>query len=98
MIVIARALTISPIDDEPLTHPIIGWQNIATEVNLSADSAEDDNPVTNLLNPATNLIWRAATASPAGEEHLTIDLSNYLEEVDYIAVARHNFGSGGFTC
>lgn len=98
MIVISRALSIAPDAGEPLTHPVLGWQNVATSAILHTDTQEEDNPRTNLLNYSTNLIWRSLIAGEGEEEHITIDLADYLEEVDYIAVARHNFGTAGIVC
>lgn len=97
MIVISYALTLAPVEDEPLTHPVIGWQNIADADNLSSDTEADGFPLSNLLNPSTNLLWQGVWDSPGLDEHLTINLSDYLEDVDYIAVARHNFGTQAFT-
>lgn len=95
MIVISQALVLSPAADEPLTNPVIGWHNLVTTATLTSDTEADGFPVTNLVNPATNLLWRGETESPAADEHLVVDVSGYTDPIDYLAVARHNFGSAG---
>src|SRR3990167_3337657 len=73
-------------------HPIVGWHNIVTTANLAASSEDSGYPATNLGNPATHLRWRAASASPQGEQEITVT-TGYVDEIDYLAVARHNFSS-----
>src|SRR5690606_37160075 len=52
-----------------------------------------DYPAVNLANPATVLGWKS---DDTGTQYLTIDLS-VLDPVDYLAVARHNFGTAGIS-
>ncbi|MCK1541451.1 hypothetical protein IVB12_05520 [Bradyrhizobium sp. 179] len=80
-----------PDDEFPVTldHPVIGWHNLVTSTTIIADTAEANYPASNLANPATHLEWRAADTT---KQYLTIT-TNYVDEIDYIAVARHNFAS-----
>jgi hypothetical protein len=90
MIVIAKGLVLGR-PDAPLgaKNPLIGWHNLVTAATVSADSAAPGFPATNLGNPSTNSRWRAEDDS---EQHLTVQIGE-IEPIDYIAVARHNFGS-----
>jgi hypothetical protein len=70
-----------------LDHPIIGWKNLAT--SASADSADANYPASNLINPATHLRWQAAAAASS----INIALTFVAQDIDYVAIARHNLGS-----
>lgn len=70
-----------------LDHPIIGWKNLATAA--SASTADANFPASNMLNPATHLKWQAAAASSS----IVLAFTVPLQDVDYIAIARHNLGS-----
>lgn len=94
MIVISQALVLSSDPALNLTHPVILWENLVTADNISADTETDDNPASNLGNPATHLFWQGAVSSPAVDEHLTI-LPGSVDPVDAIGIAAHNFGSAG---
>lgn len=91
MIVISKALILSPPDEIPLGTPLIGWRNVVTPALVSASSAESDFPAINVANPSTVLKWVAAAAA---EQFVTVTFSE-VEEVDYVGIARHNFGSAG---
>lgn len=69
--------------------PAVGWHNVVTPIGIVADTEEDNFPASNLANPATHLEWRADDDS---EQYLTVT-TNYVDVVDYVGVARHNFGS-----
>lgn len=74
-------------------HPIIGWINLVTVSNISATDSDADFPVTNLANPATHLSWKAGAAdSPPTYDYITVS-PNTADDIDYIAIARHNLGS-----
>jgi hypothetical protein len=95
-IVISNNFILTQPDNEfPVTldHPIIGWHNIVTSSTIEADTAEASNPASNLANPATHLYWRAADTT---EQYLTIT-TNYVDEIDYLAVAGHNFSTAEIT-
>ncbi|WP_061023885.1 hypothetical protein [Bradyrhizobium sp. CCH5-F6] len=72
-----------------LDHPVIGWHNIVTTANIVADNEDPDFPASNLANPATHEEWRS---DADGEQFLTVT-TGYVDEIDYVGIARHNFGS-----
>lgn len=73
-------------------NPIVGYNNLAPSGTLTATSAESSYPITNLKNPATFLEWRATSTATQ-----TISLTTNSQDVDYVAIARHNIGSIGAT-
>lgn len=90
MIILSSSFVLTPADPAADTNsPIIGWRNIVTASNLSAESTDPDFPASNLANPSTALPWKSLSV---GEQHVTV-LANSIDEIDYLAVARHNFGS-----
>jgi hypothetical protein len=97
MIVISQALSLSP-TSESLATPIFGWDNIVTASTIAATSEDADHPATNLANPSTALRWVAEEEGsplgpPAADQYLTVTISQ-VDDVDYLAVAVHNFGTG----
>lgn len=87
---VSSALIITPSEVYPQTYPLIGWQNLVRFSNISTASSPTATPVTNLANPNTDQVWASASTA---EQLVTI--SSLDDEVDYLAVARHNFGSAG---
>lgn len=77
-------------------NPIFGWQNLVTTSNLFTTTEDPDFPADNLANPSTNLEWHGLISSPQEDEYITIML-NTSEDVDYVGIARHNFGSAQIT-
>ena len=71
--------------------PVVGWQSLVTPANVAADSEDDDYPVVRLANTNTNEIWKSQSTAT---QYVTVSLDG-LEDVDYLAVARHNFGTIG---
>ncbi len=69
--------------------PAIGWHNVVTAGSIVADTQEANYPASNLANPATHVEWRAADDS---EHYLTIT-TNEVDPIDYVGIARHNFGT-----
>lgn len=93
-VVISQSFVLTQQDEEfPVTanHPIIGIHNLVTTTSLSADTSAAGYPVTNLANPATHseAEWRANNTT---EQYLTF-ATDYVDDIDYIAVAKHNFSS-----
>lgn len=89
-LVISSAVVLADAADGlSLDHPVIGWHNVVTSSTIVAGTAEANYPASNLANPATHLEWRAADDT---EQYLTVT-TNYVDEIDYVAVARHNFSS-----
>ena len=91
MIVISSSLTLG---ETPETHPnapLIAYRNLVTASNITADTAAEGYPASNMANPITapGARWRAGdtTAQAVSVEVQTVD------PIDYIAIARHNLGS-----
>lgn len=78
-------------DDVNENNPIIGYQNLVTDSNISATSGASGYPVSNLANVSTFLRWKASVVT---QQYITI-LLDTPDDIDYLAVARHNFGSNG---
>jgi hypothetical protein len=90
MIVISSPLVLSLSGTYSENLPVIGWQNLVSVVGITADYEEAEYPATNLANVATNLLWKSGDAS---EQYIEFEIATE-DQVDYIGVARHNFGSG----
>lgn len=76
-----------------LNNPLIGWHNIVTAVNVEADTEQEGFPATNMATPMTYQRWRGEfSASP---QYITV-VNSGPNDLDYLAVAGHNFSSGGF--
>jgi len=73
--------------------PLIGWRNVVTVSNVTATNENPNYLALNLANPSTVLTWLAANNAT---QYLTVTL-NSPAPVDYLAVARHNFGTVGAT-
>lgn len=94
MIVISSSVVLAQAGAEvTANNPRIGYHSVITTSNISADEEADDEPVTNLANPATYLSWRGTSTS---EQTVSISLSEAVD-VDYFAIAKHNLGSTGAT-
>jgi hypothetical protein len=92
MIVLSQSIVLAPLVN-PLGTPIFGLNNLVTIGNIAATSEAAGFPVGNLANPETYLRWRSAPGSPPVDQYVTVTFTA-LAEVDYVAVAVHNFGSG----
>lgn len=93
MINISNALYITAIPTLG-NRPIIGWQSIITTSNFSVTSETDDRPALNLWNPDTTALWESDT--PPTDGIINIDIANSaMDPIDYIGIARHNFGTAG---
>lgn len=89
-LVISSALVIAQAADElSLNHPVIGWHNVATAGLIDATSSDANYPASNLANPATHLEWRSEIAT---EQYITIS-TDYVDDIDYVGIAGHNFSS-----
>jgi hypothetical protein len=76
------------------THlPIIGWQNLVTVSNIVADHEDADFPAARLANPNTNELWKSDSTD---DQDIIVTLSG-SDAVNYVGIARHNFGSAGIT-
>lgn len=94
MIVFSPALVLAAASDATLdlNAPCIGWRSVVTSSNIAATDEATGYPVTNLSNLSTAALWKAADAT--GTKYITVTPSP-AQEMDYIGVARHNFGTAG---
>jgi hypothetical protein len=74
-------------------NPIIGWHNVVTSLNISATTSASGFPASNMANPSTNLRWEAEGSSPAEDDYITVSTGTE-DPIDYIAIAKHNLGTG----
>lgn len=87
-LVISSALVLADVADGlSLDHPIIGWHNVVAPSTIVATAENTSYPASNLANPATHLKWLGTST---GEQYLTVT-TNYVDEIDYVAVAGHNW-------
>lgn len=93
MIVISSSLVLSEPEQYTLNHPVVGYINLAIESAVEATTSADAYPIDNLTNIATYLKWIAEPADPDDDQYVTVDLSG-TDDVDYLAIARHNMGTG----
>lgn len=99
MIVISNALYLAVAEQEyPLCNPVIGYHNLVDVADITTDTEADGFPASNLANPSTNLKWRGTVDSPVADEYITIDVSDYVDEIDYVGIAGHNFGTAQIGC
>lgn len=75
-------------------NPLIGWRNLVTTGNIASTTAATGFPVTNMANPSTNLRWEGELSSPEADEYITVTTGS-TDPIDYLAIAKHNFGSAG---
>lgn len=71
---------------------VIGYNNVLNVNNVTATSALDTNPITNVANPATAYTWEASSAADQ-----TITINTAGQTIDYIGIARHNLNQVGLT-
>ena len=91
MLYLPSALIVTQTEGVNFSRPVIGWQQLVTASNIAATSEDADYPAIRLANPNTNEAWLSGSTST---QYLTVTLDG-LEDVDYLAIARHNFGSIG---
>lgn len=78
------------IDDN---SPAVGWHNLVTSANVTADAEDPNFPAVNLANPSVYPPWRS---DDAAEQYATVMLDGDVD-VDYVGIGRHNLGSAGIT-
>lgn len=89
MLIFSPNITLTAADAVSTTTPLIGWRNVVTILNVAASTEDVDFPAVNLANPSTVLKWLATDAE---ETFVTVTFDD-ATEVDYVGIARHNFGS-----
>lgn len=92
MIIISDDLVLGTSEETHPNAPVIGYHNLVTVSNITASSEDDDYPAINLANPITAPIARWQ-ASDTGAQTLTFEV-NTIDFIDYVGIARHNWGSG----
>lgn len=93
-VVVSSGLVVSPgVDGLTADNPIIGYQTLVTANNVTATTAQTDWPASNLSNVSTYLKWKAQSGSPLLDEYLTV-VPDTADDIDYVGIAGHNFGSG----
>lgn len=88
---LSEAYVLSPAKAAEAWKPRICRHNLVNFSTIAADQEEANYPATNLANPATNLLWKSDGTAAL---NLTC-LFSYNDPIDYVAFARHNFGSSG---
>lgn len=81
-------------------NPIIGWHSILRPQDIIATEHVAGRLPVNMWNPDTSSYWQGdgVAGSPGASTTQYIRLINeFNAPVDYIGVARHNFGTVGFT-
>lgn len=91
MLYLPSALIVTPTEGVNFSRPVIGWQTLVTAANIAATSEDADYPAVRLANPNTNELWVSGSTST---QYLTVTLDGSVD-TDYLAVARHNFGTIG---
>jgi hypothetical protein len=71
---------------------VLGYQNAANFGNITATSETTNNPVTNMINPATAFSWQASSNADQ-----TITINTDGSQIDFIGIARHNLDQEGLT-
>lgn len=89
-VIFSPALVISPVTGESKLNPYIGWKNQVAFGNVSADSSATGYPASNLANASTTNRWVSGSTA---EQLITV--AGVIDDVDYVAIAGHNFGSAG---
>lgn len=70
-------------------NPVLGYQSIIDISNTSADSDPAATPVVNLVNEQTHQYWESDSTD---EQYIYFE-NTAAAPIDYIGIARHNFGS-----
>lgn len=73
--------------------PVVGWHNLVPLMTVSGSSEQGSYPLSNLQNPSTFLKWKGSNTG--GTENIVFPTpGSYLDDIDYVGIAGHNFGSG----
>ncbi len=93
VVISSGLIVVAGVDGLNADSPIIGYRNLVTSTNIAATTEDVDFPAINLANPATHLRWKSGAGSPSSDEYITVTL-NSAEQVNYLGIAVHNFGTG----
>jgi len=94
MIIFGPGVVLTQGDDINGNNPCIGWRNLVSLATLTTTTEDTDWPARNLIDPSTFDRWQGT--SMVADEYLATVVDGG-GEVDYLAVARHNFASAGIT-
>lgn len=94
MTVFVSSGVVLEVDGANGNNGVIGYDQRATSANISSTTEDASFPVTNLVNPSTISLWKGTDTD--SDEYVTWTL-NTAEDIDYVAIANHNFGSGAIT-
>lgn len=89
MLVVSQNLVFSEVQDFPPWAPVVGWHNVVTAANVATDTEDPNYPAVNLATNRTPEQWRGTNTT----EQRIVVTPDYIGEIDYVAVARHNFGT-----
>lgn len=80
-------------------NPIIGYHSILVPADFSASSPVAARPAANMWTPDTASVWEGNPYSGViANYEETIEISNSANRtVNYVGIAKHNFGDGGYT-
>jgi hypothetical protein len=94
-IVTSNALLLSTSTTPAADDPVIGIDNDVLTTNIAATSEQTNFPATNLANPSTYPGWKSnALTNP---QYVTFTVADVSKQYDYLAIAKHNFGTGQIT-
>lgn len=92
MIVISSELVLAaPGAGIDLDAPMFGYKNYVDPAGVSATTSDALYPVTNLANVSTASFWRGTSTAL---HYVTATFAS-AQDIDYVGVARHNFGTAG---
>ena len=92
-VVVSPGLVVNAgVDNLNADSPIVGYQNLVTASNVTATTEDADFPISNVASSSTYLRWKSGAGSPTSEEYITV-LPDTADDLDYLAIARHNFGT-----
>jgi hypothetical protein len=92
-VVVSSSVVLTGADGINADNPLIGYQTLVAAGNVTATTQDPDWPASNLANPSTFLKWKADPGSPVVDEYLIVTPDS-AEDIDYVGIAGHNFGSG----
>lgn len=80
-------------------NPIIGYHSVLLPSDFTASSPVTGRPAANMWTPDTASVWQGNAYSGAVADYEeTIEISNSNNTVvNYLGIAKHNFGTGGYT-
>lgn len=92
MIVISDRLVLNDVVPDTsfnADNPLVGWHNILVASDITADSESANFPAINMATESTYERWISNTTA---DQNITL-LPNSDQDVDYLGIARHNFGT-----